>query len=182
MNTVSIFDGRYFINDSNDIDHMVGSNLRGTYLKPNYSNKHGYITFGFQVYVRDEDGNIVFGKNGKPKTKGKRVELHRLLAEAFIPNDDPEHKTQVNHKDEDKLNNSLSNLEWVTPSENINWGTRNQRFSQKLKKRVVCLETGQVFDSVKDASESNHINYSSLSSTLHGRQKTAGGYHWEYAA
>jgi len=50
-------------------------------------------------------------------TKTKLIYLHKLLAEAFIPN--PENKTQVNHKDCNKQNNSLSNLEWVTHQENV---------------------------------------------------------------
>jgi hypothetical protein len=44
--------------------------------------------------------------------------LHRIMAKAFIPNDDPEHKTDVDHRDGNKHNNQISNLEWVTKSEN----------------------------------------------------------------
>ena len=65
--------------------------------------------------------------------KAKRV--HRLVAEAFIPNTDK--LPMVNHKDENKTNNHVSNLEWCTNEYNLNYGTRNQRISEKTRKRML---------------------------------------------
>ena len=64
----------------------------------------------------------------------KSYKVHRLVAQAFIPN--PDNKPQVNHKNENTLSNYASNLEWVTNKENANWGTRNDRISVKLKGRT----------------------------------------------
>jgi HNH endonuclease len=52
------------------------------------------------------------------KTKAKNYQWHRLIAEAFIPNDDPKNKTEVNHISGDKSDNSVGNLEWLTPEQN----------------------------------------------------------------
>ena len=65
-------------------------------------------------------------KNGKQYSK----HLHRLVAQAFIHN--PDNKPQVNHIDENKTNNHMSNLEWMTSIENVNHGTRNERASKVL--------------------------------------------------
>lgn len=64
----------------------------------------------------------------------KTVTVHRLIALAWIPNDDPE-KTQVNHVSENKKDNRLDNLEWTTPKQNANHGTRNDRVAQQLTGR-----------------------------------------------
>ena len=58
--------------------------------------------------------------------------LHKLLAQNFLQNDDPEHKTQVNHKDRNKLNNSLDNLEWVTPSDNMKYNNLHPIKTKKI--------------------------------------------------
>lgn len=64
-------------------------------------------------------------KDGKPKT----YQVHRLVAESFIPN--PNNNPIINHKDENKLNNHVDNLEFCTQSYNINYGTRNERSAEK---------------------------------------------------
>ena len=67
-------------------------------------------------------------KNGKMFTKT----VHRLVAQAFIPN--PVNKPQINHIDENKSNNHISNLEWMTAIENTNHGTRNERAGKTISK------------------------------------------------
>lgn len=61
----------------------------------------------------------------------KTYRVSRLVAQAFVPNDDPEHKTQCNHINEDKLDNRACNLNWMTPKENVNWGTCIERRNLK---------------------------------------------------
>ena len=83
------------------------------------------------------------------ENKSKRFYVHRLVAEAFIPN--PDKKQFVNHKDEDKSNNSVSNLEWCTSSENVNYGTAISRSRKKQGfEAFLVSDTGDIkrFDSI----------------------------------
>ena len=97
--------------------------------------------------------------------KARNTKVHRLVAQAFIPN--PNNYPQVNHKDENKINNNVSNLEWCTVLYNNCYGTRLKRVSDKNKgegnpmygkpsinrKKVKCVTTGEIFDSITEASK-----------------------------
>lgn len=98
---------------------------------------------------KDNYPEIVLFKNGKHKT----FTVHRLVALAFIPNDDVTTKTQVNHIDEDKTNNKISNLEWCTPEYNVSYGTRTERMAKTRSKKVMCITTGDIYESTNDALE-----------------------------
>lgn len=130
--------------------------------------------------------NVVLCKNGKRKT----MKVHRLVAEAFIPN--PENKPQVNHKNEIKIDNFVENLEWCDSKYNNSYGTKIERGiknhrSYKLgdnpnAKPVFCVELNKKFDCAKSAEEELGILGSCVGKVCRGKQNTAGGFHWRYAS
>lgn len=93
-------------------------------------------------------------KNNKKET----CKVHRLVAQTFIPN--PNNWPQVNHKDENKSNNHISNLEWCTQEYNSNYGTRNERISVAMKgKPKTEQHRKKISENHADFKGKNHPNY-----------------------
>lgn len=115
-------------------------------------------------------------RNGK---KRKFFNVHRLVAQAFIPN--PYNLPQINHKDENPLNNHVDNLEWCTAKYNINYGTCIQRRSIKSGKKVRCIETNKVYNSISEAARMTHTAEGKIRNELKGKTKKPRKTHWEYA-
>lgn len=115
---------------------------------------------------------------------GKQMYVHRLVAQAFIPN--PNNLETVNHKDEVKTNNNVSNLEWMTQKDNINYGSHNRRVAEAKSKPVQMLDkaTGEMlatFPSMTEARRVTGIAQSSIYKCCRGKLKSAGGFRWQYA-
>ena len=112
--------------------------------------------------------------------KKKYLLLHRILATAFI--DNPDEKPCVNHIDENKLNNDLSNLEWCTKRENNVHGTRIKRIAEKNSQKVIQLDLDDnvlnVFKSMVQAERETGVPHQNISSCCKGRRKSAGKYKW----
>jgi hypothetical protein len=144
-------------------DGRIYSLRYNKFLSPGTKND-GYLS----VILTDDDGNR------------KSFTVHRLVALAFIPNPDPEKFDCINHKDENKLNNDVSNLEWCDRAYNNNYGHH--------KKEVVMCdikthEPIQVFNSIADASRFLNVSngHANIVRQLKGKGKSAYGYFWKYA-
>lgn len=125
----------------------------------------------------------IIDDNGKKYTK----KLHRLVAEAFIPN--PNNLPQVNHKDENKENNYVDNLEWCDNNYNINYGTKVQRTAEKNRcceytsEKVYSVDiNGNIehFNSICEAERITGLSHCNIVRTLKGRTNTCGGRKWYY--
>lgn len=101
-------------------------------------------------------------------TQKKKITIHRLVAEAYIPN--PDNLETVDHIDECKTHNYVNNLRWMSREDNS---------VRSHNKPVRCVETGEVFDSIIIAAKEKGLNQSNISKACRGKYKTCGGYHWE---
>ena len=126
-------------------------------------------------------GNGYLCVNLYKNRKQKMCYVHRLVAEAFIPN--PDNLTEVNHIDEDKTNNRVENLEWKSHKGNCNHGTRNKRMAKAMSKTVLQLTLNGEFvrewESTQECGR-NGFDQSSVSACCNGKQKSHKGYKWCY--
>lgn len=160
-----------------------------------------YLGHGYERILRlnpDHKGylRVRIYLNGVRKT----CKVHRLVAEAFLPN--PANLPQVNHLDGDKRNNDVGNLEWTTARDNVAHAYRNglkennRLFAQKLGSTVgkaalrkamekhfvpvtaTNIATGETlsFDSIKEAAETLGLRQSNIGANVRGRAKSCGGY------
>lgn len=154
---------------------------------------------GFPNYMISNLGNVLNAKRDVLMTKYLKItgylvvklskngecfecKVHRLVATTFI--DSPNNLPMVNHKDENKLNNHVNNLEWCDSIYNNNYGTRSIRQAEKMKVPIYQYSLSGDFirryNSVKEAGEYNNINPDNISCCLIGRSKTSKKYIWKY--
>lgn len=163
------YEGKYQVSNQGKVRILKEMTLQ--------SNKNGYLTVNLY-------------KN----SKSKRKLVHRLVAEAFIINEN--NKPYINHKDTNKKNNNINNLEWCTPKENIQYSIkygnnknlfkRLEKIRETKKKKINQYDLqGNFIKQWNSMSEAtNYFSKSSsgaISNCCSGRNKTAYGYKWEYA-
>lgn len=138
----------------------VKSLLSNQILKPIDSHGYKYVHLCNENHIR------------------KNYALHRLVAKAFLINKD--NFNQVNHKDGNKANNQLTNLEWC--NQQYNNIHKINVLNKSNRRKIICIETKTIFDSIKEAANYYHKDQSTLVSVLRGYKynHTFAGYHWKY--
>lgn len=152
------FEGFYEVSDHGEIKSLRSMKIR----KPIFNSQNGYNAL------------VLSGDHFK-----KTMYVHRIVAEAFVEN--PKNYGFVNHKDENKLNNVVSNLEWCTKAYNNTYNEKTQRCCKKIIQ--IDPETGDStpWRSARKAHEAGIANYKNISACCRGLRKSAGGYEWRFA-
>ena len=141
--------------------------------------EHDGIKYNYEISTEGRVRNMKTGRimvqsdNGRGYLyvvlKKKSFRVNRLVAIAFIPN--PNNYSDVNHKDKNRHNNRVENLEWIPHDEHV----------QKNKgRKVKCIETNTIYDSTRQASRETGIAQPNIIKVCQGKLKTCGGFHWEY--
>ena len=169
--SIAGYEGLYEVSDLGRVKSLNYNHTGKERIMKPRKNTHGYL------YVN-------LHKDGQRKT----ITVHRLVATAFISN--PRNLETINHKDEVKTNNTVTNLEWMSIKDNNNYGTRNKRLSEtqindKNKSKVVQMFDRQgnllaAFPSTHEAERVTGIYHSHISKCCNGKIKSAGGYIWRY--
>ena len=154
------------------------SNLGRVKSLPKYDRLGRFHTERIKSQVNNGNGYLVV--NLKHNGKQQMRSVHRLVADAFMNNTN--NYTDINHIDGNKQNNHLENLEFCTRSSNMLHAVKLGLHTDFGKRKVQCVETGTIFDSIKSAEEWVGVKGSRLSNVCLSKRgcKTCGGYHWRY--
>lgn len=152
------FEGLYAVSNKGKVMNLMS----GKVLKNNI-NTHGY------PFVQLHKGN----------EKPKQIKVHRLIAEAFIPN--PDNLPEVNHIDEDKTNNDVTNLEWVTASQNQRHSAHTK--SCRINQLTLDGELIKTWESSMQIQRELGYSKSNIIKCCKGNKRYShvGGFKWEYA-
>lgn len=163
------------------------------YMISNYGKVFNIKRGKFLKLSKNKDGYFVVNlyKNGKLK----HFRVHRLVAKAFIPN--PDNLDTVDHIGS-KTDNRVCNLRWLSNYDNISRFHREQKTEEQRthyrenikratekasevnKKPVICLETGKIYESARQAEKELNINHNCISGVCRGELKQTHGLHFEY--
>lgn len=168
------YEGHYQISNCGNVKNIVTGNIISKRI-----NKAGYYRVSLYSYI---------------EKKSITKEVHRLVAENFF--DNIQKGKEVNHKDGNKLNNNVNNLEWITHKQNIEHAWANNLFEpvRKASKRygrdnpaARCIiqydKNGnkiKEYESIIEAVKITNINRTNIGKCCNGKRKTAGGYIWKF--
>lgn len=138
-----------------------------------------FVNERIRVLTPDKDGylKVCLSKDGKHYVKS----VHRLVAEAFIPN--PDNLPVINHKNEDKQDNRVTNLEWCTVQYNTCYGNGIKKMAIKQGRPVLQILNGRVIEeyySTQEASRQTNIPQANIYKVCNCERKRAGGYEWRF--
>lgn len=129
---------------------------------------------------KNKDGYWIVILRKNSKSKGFLV--HRLVAEAFIPN--PRNLPYINHKDENPENSTVTNLEWCTAAYNLQYSNVAERITKFKIRKVIQFDLDmneiKCWDSLKDAAKAINRAQQNISRCCRGKCETCGGYKWRY--
>lgn len=155
------YEGLYEVSNCGRVKSLCATRWHKIKMRKPVPDKDGYLT-------------VLLKRDGKYRC----FKIHRLVATAFIPN--THHYPAVNHKDEDRQNNRVDNLEWCTAKYN---NTYNHKERKCFKAVVQIDENGMIvgrYQSVGSAAAAAGVNPASISGVLSGRRNKTGGYSWAY--
>ena len=139
-----------------------------------------------EKYTRRPLTEKIMKQNGDPylrvclskNKESKTMSVHRLIAQSFIPN--PNNYPEINHIDCDPKNNRVENLEWCDRKHNINHADRTAKAARSCEKKIICKETGIIYESITKAARATGLQKSKISNVCHGKRNTTGGMHWQF--